>query len=252
MVTEIQAPVAEIRKGMTREGLATRGMTLMGSREVKIPAGNALLVLVGQKAAGAEFRKWILVVGDEKQTEMIVGTFPRAAGDLSGPIKRALLAVSWAGSARTDWFEGLTFRVDSTPKLRLANRTGNTLNFSETGRAGPFGPRDALLFVGNSVGEIEIVDLEAFSKIRAANTVHLKGLANLSGRKLEIDGLPGYELLADAQDTDTGYPIKLYQLLLVDGLTYYVAQGLVGMERADDFVPEFRGVTATFRRITAR
>lgn len=62
MVTEIPGPVSEVQKGMTTEGLATQGMTLLESRTEKVGGKDSLLLKVSQ-ASGIEFEKLILVVG---------------------------------------------------------------------------------------------------------------------------------------------------------------------------------------------
>ncbi len=252
MVTEIPGPAAEIRKGMTRRGLATRGMTLMESRTLTLRGKDALLLHVSQRAGGTDYAKWMLVAGNSENAVMVVGTFPRAAADLSQPVRRAVLSASWTQRANADPFEGLTFRVTPGKDLLVAKRVGNMLVLSETGEIGPWESGQAILAVGGSLSDVDVGSLEDFSKERAAQTAHIKELRNVTGRELEIDGLPGYELVAETNDLRTDRPVGLYQLLLVDGRTYYLAQGFVDSGRAPDLLPVFRRVTSSFRRVGDR
>src|SRR5262245_50873456 len=120
MVTELPGPAATMQKGMTAKLLATRGMTLIRSQTVKVDGNDALLLHVSQSAAGVSFLKWMLVAGDAKQTVMVVGAFPKAAGELSLPVRRAVLSTTWGAKRQIAPYEGLAFRVDATPALRLA------------------------------------------------------------------------------------------------------------------------------------
>lgn len=157
MVTQMPAPVAEVMKGMNKETLATRGMTLLSSNPETAGGRDALLLQVAQAAGGAEYLKWMLVTGDPKSTVLVVGTFPKSAGEEVGAAIRTSL--------------------------------------------------------------------------------------------LTMGGLKAWELLADAKDVKSGTPIRLYQVIAPDeGGGYFIVQGLVGMDRAAEILPELRRVTASFRR----
>ena len=249
MVTEIEGPAAEVRRGMTRKSLASRGMTLIESRVVKVEGGEALLLHVSQKAQGIDYGKWMLVGGSRERTIIVVGTFPSAASDLSESIRRALLTVSWTGKASADLFESLTFRVDATPKMRLADRMGNMLLLTESGNLDSGDPNMAILVVGASISETQIDDLEAFSKERVAKIDRLENVQNLRGAKVHVDDLTGYELTARGIDPKNQRSVGLYQLLLADGNSYYVAQGFVASGRMEEVLPTFRRVMDSFHRV---
>ncbi len=249
MVTELPGPSAEMRKGMTKEVLASRGMTLIRSQMVKVHGQDALLIHVSQSAGGTDYLKWMLVAGDTKETVMVVGTFPKAAAELNLPIKQAILSTSWGASVKAPPFEGLLFRIDPTPTLRLAGRVGNMLVFSESGTMGPSEPDQAVLVMGSSLSEAAIGDVEAFARDRATKITQVGPLRNVKGRALTTDALPGYELVAEANDVKSGKPVRMYQLVLADAATYYLAQGFVSASRDPAILDQFRQVTGSFRRV---
>jgi len=250
MVTELPGSSAQMQKGMTRELLLSRGMTLIRTQTVKMGGRNALLVHTSQNAGGTEFLKWMLVAGDAKQTVMIVGTFPKAASELSLPLKRAILSASWAGAMpKAKPYEGLTYRADPTPALKLAGRVGNALVFTESGAMDAGGPDQAVLVIGSSFSDASVSDVEAFAKERATQSTQVGPLRHVEGRALTVDGLPGYELVAEANDAKTGREMRMYQLVLVDKTTYYLAQGFVSAERGPAVLAQFRQVTRSFRRL---
>jgi hypothetical protein len=250
MVTQMPAPVAEIRKAMTKENLATRGITLLSSKEETVGGREALLLQVAQSAAGKDYLKWMLVTGDPKETVMIVGTFPKSAGEEVGAaIRTALLTASLAAGAPSDPFEGLLFRITPTQALKIANRVSNMLILTESGKMGTLSPGEPVYIVGSSIRPGGSGDLKAFSEARAKQTEQIQDLENLSGREITIGGLAAYELLADAKDVKSGTAIRLYQVIAPDDDGgYFIVQGLVGADRAAGMLPEFRRVTESFRK----
>ena len=248
MVTEMSVPVAEMQKGMT-EGLAKNGMTLIESRKQKVGGKDALLLKVSQHATGTEFLKLIMVAGDQRRTTMVTGTYPKEmAGELEAAIKRSILSVTWESKTSDDPFEGLLYRIEPTEKLKFAGRVGNMLMFNESGSKGPLHSNEPHYIVGNSVNSTTVDNVRSFSEARATTTASLKDIKQLNGRELTVDGLKGYELLADAKYDKTGAPTRLYQVIAVDEQGYFIIQGIVPTERAEEWVPEFQKLTASFRR----
>jgi hypothetical protein len=251
MVTRMPAPVAEIRKAMTGDMLATRGITLLSSKEETVGGREALLLQIAQSVAGREHLKWMLVTGDPEETVMIVGTYPKSAGEEVGSaIRTALLSTSVAAAAPSDPFEGLLFRITPTEKLKIAGRVSNMLLLTESGKPGTPGPGEPVYVIGSSIRPGGSGDLKAFSEARARQTEQIRDLANVSGREITMGGLAAYELLADAKDVKSGTAIRLYQVIAPDGDGgYFIVQGLVGAEKAAAMLPEFRRVTESFRKV---
>lgn len=250
MVTELPGPVGEVRKGMTKEGLATRRMVLLESQEVQVDGREALLLQVQQQAEGVEFQKWFLIAGDERGTTLVVGTFPSSAAEaLSAPVRRAVLSAAWDRQAKVDVFEALLYRLEPTPKLKIANRINNMIVFNEAGSLGPLEPGEPFYIAGNAVAKTDIADVAAFSRTRALQTANISLLRNARGRPIRVDGLDAYELLADATHRGSGMPIQFYQVIAPADGTYFIFQGFVETDRAAEFLTEFRHITETFRRV---
>ncbi len=81
------------------------------------------------------------------------------------------------------------------------------------------------------------------------NSSQLGPLREVVGRAITGDGMPGYELVGVANDLRSGREVRMYQLVLVDKTTYYLAQGLVSADRGPAVVDQFRQVTTSFRRL---
>lgn len=253
MVTTVPAPVDAIRQGMTAGGLATQGMELVGSESVTVDGGDAVLIHARPRAAGTPFLKWVLVLGDPRSTHLVVGTYPAALADsLGGPVRRAVLSAMRAAAGPADPFEGLRFRLDPGDRLKLAPRVSSVLMLTLTGAASQGGPGDPFFVAGPSVSAVAVDDLKAFAEQRARRTTAVENLRDLRGEAREVDGLRVYEIVADATDRRSGTPVKLYQAILLEEGGYYVFQGLVGADRAAEYLPEFRRLTGSFRRVSAK
>jgi hypothetical protein len=250
MVTEMPAPYPQIRQAMTEQGLATRGMTLISSDAVKVGGAEALLVHVGQAANGIDFLKWMLVTGDDKQTVMIVATYPKAAAAKFGePLKQSVLSATRDVNAKVDPWDGLQYRVAPGAPLKLAKRISNTMMFNESGVLGGNNSTEAVYLVGSSVADPAMADLKAFSEQRAAAMPQVKNFTDMKGRKLKVDGMDAYELVADAADTKSDAPMKYYQTIAKELGGYYIFIGAAGAKDGDAMVKTFRDATATFKRV---
>jgi hypothetical protein len=248
MVTPLPVPLAQLRAGFTKEGLAGKGVTLVAEETVTLAGGTATLYSVTQSALGTRFRKWILPLDNGGTAAvLIVATFPvESEAALAAPLRQALLS-SRLEADGGDPMAGLPFRVQPSGRLKLVSRLGSNLLLSESGQPSA-DPRQALMVLGPSFSDVDLDDLEAFSKARAARVEQLRDLRLLSGRPITVDGLAGWELVADAADVKSGIALRVYQLVLRDGKRYFMAQGLVEAARGDEFVEEFRKVAGSFGR----
>jgi hypothetical protein len=248
VVTEMPAPVMEIKKAMNKEDLATKGMVLLESKAIKHAGKDALFVKVSQQASGIDFLKWMLITGEERATTLVVGTFRSDTEDeLSAPMRTAVLSTSF-GAAPKDAFEGLQFRIEPSAKLKVAARVANMLMLNESGTTTPVAAEAPLYVIGSSVNETTIGDLPKFAQARAAKTAKVKDVRNFKGQPIKLDGLAAYEIVADATDSKTGKALRLYQVIAPEGSNYFIAQGLVGAQRAGEFVPEFQRITGSFKK----
>jgi hypothetical protein len=249
VVTELPVAATDMMRSMTAPALSTKGMSLIAARDTMIAEKPARLLHVRQAAAGGSVLKWILIAGHAKATMMIVGTFPEAASpDVGESIRTSVLTASWSSAAPADSFEGLPFRLTPTASLKLARRVSNMLMFTESGTTGSPGSTEALFIAGHSLGQGQITDERTFAESRAKQTDLLTSMTRFTSGPIRIDGAAGYELEADAIDSRSGRPMRLYQVIIPDQTGYFILQGISRADRASQIVPEFKRLTATFRR----
>lgn len=249
MVSVVPAPLSETSKGMTKEGLAKNGMTLLAQSAEAVNGAAARLLHVEQTANGTVFEKWLVVAGDERATVLVVATTPKPADErLRAALKRAILAATWDSAAPVDLFEGLPFRAKPAGTMTDVKRMANNILFAEPDPPKAGVPPGPVCVVGLSLGPMAISHLAAFSKSRAEQTATIKDVGSVRGREMKVTGRDAYELLADAKDFKTSAPLLLYQVVVPDGSGYCLVQGIVGAERAEECLASFRRITESIER----
>ena len=249
MVTEIPGMGGDVERGMTKEALAKKGMTLLESRTRQVGGLEALFLKVAQTSGGVEFLKLILVAGDLSSTTIVTGTYPKKlAAELEAPMTLSVLSVTWESKTKVNPFDGLLFKMEPTEKLKLAGRIGNLLMFTESGATSPLPPDEARFIVGNSLDSKGLGNLRSFAETRAAATATLRDVKPVDGGELMVDGLKAYKIIASAIHQKTNEPTRLYQVIAAYDTGYFIFQGLVPAEHAQEYLPEFEKLTASFRR----
>lgn len=249
MVTEVQAPFSLMEARLTPEAFAGQGMVLRGSEPFAVDSLRGRLISATQRAPdGVTYDKWVLMFGDDSATAIVTATYPQdSASSFSEPMKQAVLSARWS-QAPADPMEGIGFRVTTGPRLRIATRLGNSVAINETGTLPNTVPGAPLLVIGTSVAEVDLSDLEAFARGRLTQMPGISNYSNVAGGPLTIDGAAAYQLTADAIQSDDSTPLRLFQVVLPEGSHYILVQGLVAVDRAADFIPEFESIARSLRR----
>ncbi len=250
MASEIPGPVERIRAGMTAEALAARGIELLRSEAVTVDGRDGLLVHARQAAAdGTELRRWIVVFGAGDGSVMLSASTPVDSEDrLGATLRRTLIDAKWNPDEIFDPYARLGFTLEETGSLKISDRLPNMISFTRGGHRGALTPDEPLLLAGASFAPGAASDLEGFARRRLDEVAELADPQFLSERTLELGGLPAHELVVAATDRRTGRSLRVYQALVVDGQRFFLVQGLVGAENAEEFIPQFRKIAHSFRR----
>ena len=251
IIMEGPFPFAEATKGFTPALLARKpGSDFISSETVRLSGLMGYLVVTRQQAHGETFLKQVGLTGDASHTLMIntnclVGSSPAYVAG----IRRAIHSASWGLPSEANMLEGLNFSIDPGSVMEIGNRLSNALLLREKGRTGPATGGKPTLIVAPSLGPEPIPDVKAFAEAQIKDTKTVKNVTNLQGAAFSAGGLKGYEVVADALEEATGTPLKVYFVVLVHDAGYYLFSGYVAADRADKFIPEFRRIASTLRRV---
>ena len=243
MVVLIPGPFSETTRGFTAEQMKARGMTLASKGNVEINGNSGVLLSVTQAAYGTQFAKWIVAFGNDKETKIITATFPVAHEDkLSAQLKSVVLGARLDVAASPTPRADVGFTIAASNKLKLTRGIGKMLMYTKNGVIPAKSPEDPRFIAAPSLSKVPIQDKRQFSVHRLFQTAHTKISSVTETNAITIDGLDGYELVADAEDADSGTPLVVYQVILFDDRSYLLIQGLVGAKVSAEYLPEFKAM----------
>lgn len=253
MVTEFPYRYDKVKGSITPEMMKTRKMTLLSKEEDEASKPPRVIMHVEQKAAGLEFLKWWLITGDEKRTIMVVGTYYKDADEsVASAIKASVLSAKIENTKPKDVWEGLTFRIGTSSKMKIAGQLAGSLLMNRDGKLPviepPTPPRlQDPSYIAGPIMRGVISDIKNFAELRIFQTVMLNNI-KITGRKsIRVGQYKGYELLASAKDDKTKTPMRLYQVVIEGKGLYYLVQAEITADKFAQYLPEFRRLTSTFR-----
>jgi hypothetical protein len=252
MLTKIPGPFAAVTKGFDKSTLAARGLSLLSKQSVKIDKQPGLLLQITQSAYGEKFQKWILVFGNDQSTKMITANFlDKNAANIGEKLKKILLAVTPSSSASTPTTSSLPFTITAVEGLSLvqaAAGAGKVAAFTKDGNIPVIDPTDPLFIVTPSLGDVPVGERKSFATRRLTNYPQTEIADIKSTSEIEIDNLPGLEIVANGRDVKSNSALTLYQVMLFPKRGGYVLMtGIVGDKQAPTYLKKFKTVAGTYR-----
>lgn len=241
-----------VRIGFTRERLAARGWTLLSKKDVSMAGGDGMLIHLEIPQGGALYRKWISLFPERGQNRVVSvhGVYPKSReAKIGEALKESVLSAGFADQAETVRTKALPFTLKPAKPLAHAKDHGPAKIYTEDGRF-PLPGRDHLfLIAAPSTSTIGVSDRKGYAEKRVKEIESTKEVKVTKVGAVEIDGLPGFEVLARGKDTRTGESIFIYGVILYEDVQYYVIAGLVKLSRKSRALSLFRKSAETFERV---
>ena len=247
-VHELRVPLEALLAGyISSETLRQKSRRVLRREELTLGGHTGVLLFVDETTVGTTFYKWILLLGDEQESVAVVATFPASMqAAMAEPLRASLLTARWARP--TALANPTNFTVNEHGDLRLAHRLANILMYSRGGTMAIDSPDDPIFIIGPSFSSGPIENRRAFARHRILS---MSGLAGVEVREIapvEIDSLDGFEIVATGADAGSSAPMILYQAILYQDPVYYLMQGVVSAQHADDYLESFKTMAHSFRR----
>jgi hypothetical protein len=186
------------------------------------------------------------------RTVMVNAYCPKMHGfERSALLKKAVLSTRPAKSEKSAAGAGAPFLIQVAEPMKLAKVAGPLQIYSETGKHPPEDPAASRFVVvcSHSTVEATVEAREQHSLHRIRQVIDVRDVRVVTSRiDVTINALPGVEIVAEARLVKTGAPIRIYQLILYDKDTYYLMQGRVVSEGAEDRLETFRKMARSFKR----
>tara|TARA_R110002050_G_scaffold125566_1_gene245302 strand:+ start:267 stop:1208 length:942 start_codon:yes stop_codon:yes gene_type:complete len=246
MVLNIPGPFSEVSKGLTEEGLISQGMTLKEMEKISFNNLPAIFLKAEQSAYGNIYTKYILVFGTEKESILINGSFPENLTDFNELVKESVLSSVYDTGKVIDPYETVDFEIstDGTDFV-FASSISNTLIFNRDGEIPSESKDNASLIIVKSFSNVDIMDKKLFA-INRIKLLPIEIEKITSTELIEVNGISGYEIVADGKDKKTGVKEKAYQVILFNDSVYYMLFGSSESD-FDNNIELFRKLVKTFK-----
>lgn len=247
MVVAIPGPFSEVSKGITKEGLLSRGIEVDKIENVSLNDLPAVLATGKQNANGYVYTKYMFCFGTEKETTIINGAFPENLKALGNEVKKSLLSAVYEQNKKIDPLAHVDFQIDvANSKLTFAKSVANALLFTADGNLPPKSADKTMLTVSKSLSQITIEDKKLFAINRIKQMpVEIDKIESTD--IIAIDGINGYEIVATAKNRTNAEPEKVYQVILFSDNLYYILVGITN-DLSGKSLDELRKVALTFKR----
>jgi len=249
-ITELPAPLAATVESFTDPNkLSPTGMTLLSQKAVKVSGMDAVLLEISQTAFDTIFKKYMLLLGDAKQSVNIMATYPlRLEPTLAEPLRESLMTVEWDRTPAKQLAAQLSFGIVADPPFELAAKMGDNLVYTVEGAWPPADANAPVLFVSTAVSRAPITDLKVFSETRLFAAGNISEVQVTQSQFTEVDSLVGYTVMGNARDKESGASLFILQVLLFEQNQYYTIKGQVGLADRLLYEEAFKRAAASFRR----
>ena len=123
---------------------------------------------------------------------------------------------------------------------------GNRLIFNVDGKIPTQSPDKTSLLIAKAFSEVTAADKKLFS-LNRIKQLPIDILKINSTEEINLDGISGYEILADGKNKKSGELEKLYQVILFSDSLYYLIIGTTNRDYEKN-IAEIKKVTKTFKR----
>lgn len=246
MVVAIPGLFSKVSSGLNAENLLKQGIRVDSIQSIKVNGLSGLLIKGEQTANGIDYRKYSLAFGNDVETILISGIFPKDNLDLEERVKNALLSTVYDPTKTLTPLDAVDFEISTIgTDFVFAKSMSNMLVYNRDGKM-PTESRDlATLVVAKAISKVEITDKKEFAsnriKMLPVQITQIKSV-----KPIEINGLKGYEITAEGANRKTGVKELAYQVMLFNDDSYYIIFGSC-QDKFDENLKVFQKLIGTFK-----
>jgi hypothetical protein len=238
---------AEIDKTMTNDALKKQGMVVEKRETLKLPGGNAILVLTRQETPVGRLRKWLLIAPVENLTAMVSFEMQAKSPPLfsDDAVRQAFATLTTRTHVPdSEQLQLVPFRVGDTAGLRLVRVVpGVAAQFTD-------GPKDTLealeqpqlVIAAASGGPAQTGDRDQFARNAMSGLPPMKDVRIATSESMRIGGQAGHEVRARGVDPQTGQEIEIVQWLRFGTGAYLRILGIAPKDQWTESFTRFRAV----------
>jgi hypothetical protein len=245
MINEIPAPYASIAESFTASALAAKGMKLISQKKIQLNGAEARLLKISQVANGIPYLKTMLVFGDDSNTVLVNGIYPKASKAVEPMIEKALLSTMYHASQNENPLDAASFLINTeSSNFKLVEYMSGSLLYSTDGKI----PTDKpTIIVGNSIAAFTGIDRKEFALKRYNQLPDAQNGNVKETNDVTIDGLNGIEIVGYNKSKDATIELVYQLMLFTEGGNYFIFVGQA-KEDLDENLKSFKAIAKTFKR----
>ncbi|GGF45071.1 hypothetical protein GCM10007301_00730 [Azorhizobium oxalatiphilum] len=236
----------QVAAGFTDAALGTKGIAVEKRDNIPLKDIKNVLVTGTQTVGPIQVRKWVLLAGSDKGTALITVQVPEAnAAALPDQVVRTTLSTLAFRAPPTaeEQLKALPFQLTNLEGFRLLRVLGNTAAFLTDGPKNEFDAAAQPLFVISvAAGSVRDDERATFSVRTLTTTPGFRDLKIERAEPLRINNMPGFEVMANAKDGQTGAPVKIVQWIRFGTNGYMRMMGVVKADAFTDYYGRLRGI----------
>lgn len=241
LVNEVGLPYQQVQDVFTAEALKQKGIAFVGKQTVDFNMSKAILVKATQKAHGITYIKQVLIFGDDKATVVVSGTYPESFKSIEGKIIDAMFSTVYNKSETVNLHDAAPFalNVEGTD-FKVDRSAGEMQVYSIDAEANS--PYKRLLAVARLTRNVAGPDRKRYAEetLKKDKTLQFDKVREIN--EITVDGLKGYEIVADAKSKELLYQVMLFE----DEGRYYLILGIG--TNFGSHLDTYRKLARTFKR----
>jgi hypothetical protein len=166
--------------------------------------------------------------------------------EVGKPMEAAMVAARWDLTKELDPYQGLGFTLRRSDTFEIRGRRTDGILLARKGAPEQLTPTEPILVVYTATSP-EIAPLPIFAKRELIEGSQFKDFTNFSEHPVTVNGLGGYEIIADAKETQMDVAVRIFLVAVRTGEQDMIIEGIVVPESWEKYLPEFRGLAESFR-----
>jgi hypothetical protein len=250
IVIIIPAPYSDVPKATIKKDMENNGMKVSKIEHLTVNELPAIFTTGTMKVHENTHTTYCLGFGNENESVMILGRFPKKLKEIGEKVKKSMLSVYSDANKEPDPFEFLDFSIDiSKTKLKFTGSMFGLFLMYKIDEEDDTSQNDRNVFIvmKSSFGETPPDDKKLFviNNLRKTASIEIENIEYTN--EISIDGLSGYEIYAKGKNKATNKSEKVYNVILFNDNFYYQLSGTTS-DDAEDSIEEFKKAIQTFKR----
>ena len=247
ITNEFPVPLERVTAGMMEQDAPQDGPKWRRTEKVQVSGMDATMYHTTEEDIDGAVRKWVLLFGNEKLTVMLAASAPALLeAALGKTLEQCLLTAKWDPAKKLDPYAGMGFSLRESEIFEIRGRRPGGILFARKDAPEELSPAEPIMVVYPSAS-VEIAPIAILAKRELTEGDQFTGFANFAERTITVNGLNGYEIIADATESTMSIPVRIIMVVVRTPDQDMIIEGIVAPESWERYLPEFHALAESFQ-----